>query len=117
MDYLLTTLGLVLALRYLWVLYLAVMNLKRVKDTQGLNKPSLVLGTTVLLEGYIVDVLVNWLILTPVLLELPRETTVTARLKRHNRPGATSRLGRWRYRVAQWFEPILDPFDPSGDHI
>lgn len=116
MTYALILLGAVLLLRYLWVLYLAVMHLKRVKEAQGLNNPSSWLGATVLIEGYLVDTAVNWLILTPLLLELPRETTVTARLKRHNRPSDT-RLGRWRYRVAQAFEPILDPFDPSGDHI
>lgn len=105
-----------LAFRYLWVLYLAVMNLKRVKDTQGLNKPSTILGTTVLIEGFLLDAFLNWVPMTFILLELPREATVSARLKRHNKPG-TSWLGRWRYKVAQFFEPLLDPYDPSGDHI
>ena len=38
--------------------------------------------------------------------------TVTARLKRHN----ATNTG-WRKAVAVWFEPLLDPYDPSGDHI
>jgi hypothetical protein len=50
-------------------------------------------------------------LLSVILLELPRETTVTARLKRHNQGTG------WRKTVAGWFEPILDPFDPSGKHI
>jgi hypothetical protein len=52
------------------------------------------------------------MVLTLLLLEWPKEMTVTARLKRHN---ATST--GWRKAVAVWFEPLLDPYDPSGDHI
>jgi hypothetical protein len=33
-------------------------------------------------------------------------------MKRHNR----SSTG-WRLSVVRWFEPLLDPLDPSGDHI
>jgi hypothetical protein len=47
-----------------------------------------------------------------VLLELPKETTVTARLKRHHRESQG-----WRLAVVLFIEPILDPFDPSGDHV
>jgi hypothetical protein len=50
--------------------------------------------------------------MTVLFLEIPRETTVTARLKRHNRTGSG-----WRQRLAAWFEPLIDPYDPSGDHI
>lgn len=101
----------VASLYVLWVLYLAVMNLKRVRDAGALPKPALVLGVPVLVVGLIVDLFCN-VLLSVVLLELPRETTVTARLKRHNRDS-----GGWRKKVAAWFEVILDPFDPSGDHI
>ncbi len=46
------------------------------------------------------------------LAELPRETTVTARLKRHKY--ATG----WRGRVARWVAAhLLDAFDPDGKHI
>lgn len=96
----------------LWVLYLAVMNLKRVKDAQGLHRNALVLGTPLLLVGYLLDTILNWTVMTIVLLELPRETTVSARLKRHN-----TDKGGWRLSVVRWFETILDPFDPSGDHV
>lgn len=107
-----------LGLTYLlWVLYLAVMNLKRVKDTVGLSPEANALGRPLLVLGLIVDVLVNMLVMTPILLELPREGLVTARLKRHNKSTGISLLARWRRWVARRFEPILDPFDPSGDHI
>ena len=96
----------------LWILYLAVMNLKRVKDAGLISPLALTLGYPVLFIGYLLDVLVNITVLTLVLLELPKELTVTARLKRHNRTSTG-----WRKSVAVWFEPLLDPFDPSGDHI
>ena len=95
----------------LWVLYLAVMNLKRVRDAGKLHPHALVLGLPVLVLGLVVDLFCNVLLSIP-MLELPREATVTARLKRHNAGPAT-----WRKTIATWFEPILDPFDPSGDHI
>lgn len=96
----------------LWILYLAVMNLKRIKDAGLISPLALALGYPVLFVGYLLDVLVNITVLTLVLLEFPKELTVTARLKRHNRTSTG-----WRKSVAVWFEPLLDPFDPSGDHI
>lgn len=96
----------------LWFFYLAVMSLKRAKDAGMLSSAAKVLGYPVLCVGLILDVLVNAFICTPLFLELPRELLVTSRLKRHNRTGRG-----WRKRLAAWFEPLLDPFDPSGDHI
>jgi hypothetical protein len=88
------------------------MNLKRVKDAGLLHRKALILGTPVLILGLLVDALVNWFVMTLVLLEMPKESTVTARLKRHNRDS-----GGWRKAVVLWMEPLLDPFDPSGDHV
>lgn len=99
----------------LWVYYLAVMNLKRVRDTEGLSPQAKWLGMGVLFEGYLKDVVLNVLLSVP-LLEFPRELTVSARLKRLNVESST-KLGKWRAKVAKWVEPLLDPFDPSGDHI
>lgn len=96
----------------LWVFYLAVMNLARAKRNGLLNKTALVLGTPLLVVGYLVDFLMNVTVMTVVLLEWPKEITVTARLKRHNKESTG-----WRLAIVKWFEPILDPYDPSGDHI
>jgi hypothetical protein len=101
-----------LAAYLLFIFYLAVMNLKRVKDTVGLSTPVKVLGYPILFIGLLLDFIVNVFLVTFILMELPRELTVTSRFKRHNREGTG-----WRQAVARWFEPILDPFDPSGDHI
>jgi len=96
----------------LWIFYLAVMNLKRAKNAGMLTRTAKALGYPVLFVGWILDAFVNVFVLTLVMLELPRELLVTTRLKRHNRYGRG-----WRKSFARWFEPLLDPFDPSGDHI
>lgn len=96
----------------LWIFYLAVMSLKRAKEAGLLHKTARIFGLPVLVAGYILDALVNLIVLTFVLLELPRELTVTARLKRHIRESKD-----WRLNVALWFVPLLDPYDPSGRHI
>lgn len=107
--YLLYSLGL---FYLLWILFLAVMNLSRAKKAGQLSKTALILGTPVLIGGYIVDAIVNIFVMSIVLLELPQELTVSARLKRHHKESTN-----WRLAVVLWFEPLLDPYDPSGDHI
>lgn len=97
----------------LWVFYLAVMNLKRVNDAGQLGRMAYLLGLPVLILGYLLDFLANVLVMTILLAELPQETTVTARLKRHKR----SSKG-WRLKVATWFaSELLDRFDPDGVHV
>ncbi len=95
-----------------WILYLAVMNLGRAKKAGTLSKTALAFGTPVLFVGYLLDFLLNVTVMSVVLLELPRETTVTSRLKRHHKES-----DGWRLAVVLWFEPLLDPYDPDGDHI
>ena len=96
----------------LWIFYLAVMGLKRAKDAGLLSNTAKALGYPVLIVGYVLDCFVNVTVMTVLLLELPKETTVTARLSRHNKS-----VDGWRKAVAVWAEPLLDPYDPSGDHI
>jgi hypothetical protein len=95
-----------------WIFYLAVMSLSRAKKAGMLSRTAIVLGTPVLFVGYLLDLLLNVTVISLVLLELPQETTVTARLKRHH-----IESDGWRLAVVMWFEPLLDPYDPSGDHI
>lgn len=97
----------------LWVFYLAVMNLKRVKDAGKLGKVALFFGMPVLAVGLVLDLLVNVLVVSIVLLEIPQETTVTARLKRHKQESTG-----WRLKVTNWLaSELLDHFDPSGTHV
>ncbi len=95
-----------------WILFLAIMNLSRAKKAGLLSKTALVMGTPVLIIGYLLDFLMNVTVMSLVLLEFPKETTVTARLKRHHKESTG-----WRLAVVLWFEPLLDPYDPDGDHI
>ena len=97
----------------LWIFYIAVMGLKRAKDAGLLSSTAKALGYPVLIVGWLLDAFVNVFVMTPLLLELPQELTVTARLKRHN----ACATGGWRKAVALWAEPLLDPYDPSGNHI
>jgi hypothetical protein len=96
----------------LYVFYAAVMNIKRVRDAGKLTWVGKALGYPTLVIGLLLDLFVNLTLMTIVLLELPREFTVTARLKRHHKESKG-----WRLAVVKFFEPVLDPLDPSGDHI
>lgn len=101
-----------LALWMLWVFFLACMNLKRAKEAGQLTKTALILGTPVLWIGYLLDAFVNITLMTVVMWELPKEWLVTDRLARHHKTSTG-----WRLAVVLWFEPLLDPYDPSGDHV
>ena len=112
MNYLLFTLANLACLYLLWVFYLAVMSLKRARDAGTLSKLALALGYPVLIVGWILDFIGNVIPMSIILMELPREMTITARLKRHHK----SESG-YRKAVADLAETILDAFDPSGNHI
>ena len=110
---LLIYIGISLLITYgLYVFYAAVMNIKRVRDMGKLTTLGKVFGYPTLVIGLILDLLVNWFVMTIILLEVPRELTVTSRLKRHHKESTGYRLA-----VVKFFEPVLDPLDPSGDHI
>ena len=96
----------------LYVFYCAVMNIKRVRDAGKLTPVGMAFGYPTLAIGLVLDLLVNTFVMTLIMAELPRELTVTSRLKRHH----ASSTG-WRLAVVKFFEPVLDPLDPSGDHV
>lgn len=74
----------------------ALMNLARVRDLpgQGLTKHAAILGTYMLLRGYVFDVIVNVVWMTIYLWELPKEWIVTARLNRHAAAGSGKNFDR-----------------------
>lgn len=119
LEHALIYIGLSLAITYaLFIFYAAVMNIKRVKDAGKLTTIGKVLGYPTLVIGLFLDLLVNVFVMTVVLLEIPREMTVTGRLKRHHLESiGESWIDKWRMGVVKFFEPVLDPLDPSGDHI
>jgi hypothetical protein len=105
-------LGALAATYALYVFYAAVMNIKRVRDMGKLTKLGMLFGYPTLVIGLVLDLLVNVFVMSVLLVEVPREGTVTSRLKRHNRESTG-----WRLAVVKFFEPVLDPLDPSGDHV
>jgi hypothetical protein len=103
-----------------WVLYLAVMALKRAKDAETIGRVATTVGTPVLWVGLVFDVVFNIILSVP-FLELPKELLVTGRLSRHVREAqASGKLGvdrAWRQRLAFWLcRNFLDTFDPTGSH-
>lgn len=96
----------------LWVHFLAIMHLQERRDAGTLGPIAYRIGAVTLIYGYALDFAVNVVVMSVVLLELPRETTVTARLKRHKSDAG------WRGQVARWVAAhLLDAFDPDGKHI
>jgi hypothetical protein len=90
------------------------MNLKRAKDAGTLSKTALVLGMPILWTGLLIDVFVNFTVMSILFLEPPFEFLVTDRLSRH----AQDINGGWRKSFASWFGThLLNPFDPDGNHL
>lgn len=90
--------------------FAAVMNFKRVRQTVGLTRIQLVCGSYILVRGWILDCLVNTVHMTILLREIPRETTVTRRLRRH----ITENTKHAAFCLA--FRQELDALDPAGIH-
>lgn len=95
----------------IWILYLAVQCLSLNRDKLA---PWVVhIGMATFLVALWLDVLFNWVVMTVLFYEFPRELTISARMTRHKELGAG-----WRQRFSSWFgRTLLDPFDPSGRHI
>lgn len=96
----------------LWIIFAAVMRLKQVREAGKLTLPMKVFGYPALAVGLIVDFVVNVMFGTLVLLELPRELTLSTRLWRLSNSEPS-----WRQRWALWLRTnLLDAIDPSGIH-
>ncbi len=95
-----------------WLLYVAVMALKRCRDAGLLTIPMKVLGYPILFIGLFCDFLLNMTVCSALFVEVPHEWLVTARLKRH------AREATWRGSIARWIAySLLDSLDPSGKHV
>lgn len=103
----------VVAAYALWVCYLALMNVCRVKREGKIKRVQLVLAAPLMLVGGVLDVAFNLVVGTVLLLDVPRELTLSARLARlhHKDKG-------WRGRVATVVgDYLLHDFDPTpGGH-
>ena len=101
-----------LATWLLWVFFLAVMHLQEARNAGRLTTWNTRIGYSVLFVGYLLDFIVNMTFAVLLFLELPRETTVSARIERLVLYGTG-----WRQTVAIWVRrTLLATFDPSGRH-
>ena len=98
----------------LWVLYIAMMNIKRVSDADSMpvRVKLLVYPTMVVFE--LVEFVANVIILTVLMWDWPKEIRVSDRLRRYWRN--PEKYG-WRVYIVKFLKPMLDPFDPAGPHI
>jgi hypothetical protein len=88
------------------------MNLQRARDNGTLSRVAYTLGLPLFAAGYVLDVAVNLTIFSVLVLDLPREGTITAHINRLLKSGRP-----FQKTVARWFcHHLLDAFDPSGSH-
>jgi hypothetical protein len=110
----LIALGVFIAIKQLWLYFVAAMRLRQVRDAKALTKWQRILGSILLCEGLLLDLLVHVLIGTVLFLELPakKEYTLSRRLWRlSNGPDG------WRKSLATKIrQELLDSIDPSGVH-
>ena len=91
-----------------WIYYVAIIRLYREKD--NLNNVAYFMTAFGALIGVPLDILLN-LISSVILLDVPKEVTLSQKLSRLNDTGG------WRGDVARWIcAELLDPFDPRGFH-
>ena len=97
----------------LWVGFVAIMHIRRVKQKYGLTKSIKVVGAPLLVFGYILDVGFNWIAGTAMFVDIPREKTFSNRLERYVKED----YGTIRRKVARYIrEDLLADFDETGDH-
>ena len=96
----------------LWVFFLAVMCLQGARDAKKLTPWNTRIGYSVLFVGWVLDFIVQVTVAVLLFAELPRELTVSGRVKRLIGSG-----DGWRKAVAIWLrDHFLKPFDPTGRH-
>lgn len=114
MTTILIILGVFFACKQLWLYFVAAMRLQEVRNAEALTKAQRVIGSILLFEGLLLDLLVHWFIGTVLFLELPapKEYTLSRRLWRlSNGPEG------WRRRLATLIRTqLLDSIDPAGIH-
>ena len=95
-----------------FIMYIASMGMIRAHKEKKLNSILWALCVPFVILALIIDFINNIIVFTLLFLELPKELLVTDRLKRH--VGKDTIRGK----LAQWFgKYILNPFDPTGDHL
>lgn len=95
-----------------FIMYVASMGMIRAHKEQRLNALLWVLCLPFIVLSLIVDVLNNVFVFTFIFAELPKELTVTERLKRHVKQHT------FRGKLARFIgDSMLNVFDPTGNHL
>lgn len=106
--------GALLALFAFWIMWAAVSAMARARDEGRLSKPVVRAGEAFAAVGIVYDCACNIVICTFLFLEIPREPTLSQRLRRLV-------MGQgWRSRFATWVAVnLVNPFspDPNSPHI
>jgi hypothetical protein len=93
------------------------MHLKKALDEGRINWLGKVFGWPVVIVGYVLDIYLNMVLFTVLLLDPPLQLTVTSRLSRIKRLGVHDDWGpmwlrRWRYACALFMcNWMLEPYD------
>jgi hypothetical protein len=109
-----TVLIFLLSLWALWILYIAMMNVKRALMQGDIpwQAKLLVVPTRAIFD--VIEFFCNVVVCTVVFLDLPKEITVSDRLRRYHR---NNLCPKWRMVIVDFIKPMIDPFDPEGTHI
>jgi hypothetical protein len=91
-----------------WLFYLAISNLQRQPEVHKAVKP---IAWVITKLAYSINVSFNWIYLSILLYEFPKELFSTTRISRHKLHSTG-----WRKKVADFFCQSTDPYDPRGYH-
>ena len=96
----------------MWLIFVAMMRLREVRDAGKLTLAQKILGYPVLFFGLALDFILNVIVGSLVFLELPREMTLSARLWRLSNGDGWRRKPALAIRVN-----LLDSIDPSPSGV
>ena len=98
----------------LWILYVAMMNVQRASTNGKLPWQAnlLVIPTTLVFD--VIEFIANVVVCTIILWDLPKEITVSDRLRRY---AANPDRAGWRMSIVRFIKPMIDPFDHKGPHV
>lgn len=95
-----------------FIMYVASMGMIRAHAEKKLNPVLWALCVPFVAVSLIIDVLNNLILFSLIFFEIPKELTVTDRLKRHYcQPTIRGKLATWIG------DTLLNPFDHSGNHL
>ena len=103
-----------LTLWALWILYVAMMNIDRAMEIKELPLQAKLLVYPTKFVFDFVEIVANSFVCTLIFLDLPREFTVSDRLRRYYEK---QEQAGWRMVLVNFVKPMLDPFDHKGPHI